>query len=148
MCRPSCVNLKPQDVVHDRAMTDEAYVPVPFLKHLIDPQEWIHALATLDVCAIPKPIRFCDSDGYDITPIMMMDDRLQKKPSQEDFFDANNAMVLPLHMIRVYLDSLDDDYSANQYSDYAREEYFDSVEEECSEPENITRNIVLTICSA
>ena len=79
---------------------------------------------------------------------MMMDDRMQKKPSQEEFFDAKNDMVLPLHMIRVYLNSSDDDYSDDQYSDYAREEYFDSVEEECSEPENITRNIVLTICSA
>ena len=134
MCIPSCVDMKPKDVVHDRVMTDEAYVPVPFPKHQIEPQEWIHALATLDVCAIPKPTRFCDSDGYDITPIMMMDVLKQKEPSPKEFYDAENEMVLPIHMIKVNLDSLDEDHYEEQYLDY--------VEEECSEPKNVEKNIV------
>ena len=58
MCSTSCMGLKLEQVVHDRVITDEAYIPVPFSEHLIDPQEWVHALATLTVCAMPKPINF------------------------------------------------------------------------------------------
>ena len=54
MCIPSYIDLKLEDVVHDRVMMDEAYILVLFLEHLINPQEWIHALTTLDVCVIPK----------------------------------------------------------------------------------------------
>ena len=59
---------------------------------------------------IPKPTRFCDSDGYDITPIMMMDVLKQKEPSLEEFYDAEYEMVIPIHMIKVNLDSLDEDH--------------------------------------
>ena len=72
ICGTSCKNLKPEDVVIDRSVTDEAYVTLPFLKHLIDPQEWIHVLATLSICALPKQTQFCDSNGYDIIPIRMI----------------------------------------------------------------------------
>ena len=30
MCKPSCVGLNPEDVMHERVMEDEAYVLVPF----------------------------------------------------------------------------------------------------------------------
>ena len=72
VCGTSCKNLKPEDVVIDRSVTDEAYVPLPFPEHLIDPQEWIHVLATLSICALPKQTQFCDSEGYDIIPIQMI----------------------------------------------------------------------------
>ena len=72
ICRTSCKNLKPEDVVINRSVTDEAYVPLPFLEHLIDPQEWIHVLATLSICALPTQTQFCDLDGYDIIPIRMI----------------------------------------------------------------------------
>lgn len=134
MCIPSCVDLKPKDVVHDRVMTDEVYVLVPFPKHLINPQEWIHALATLDVCAFPKQTRFCDPDGYDIIPILMMDFLKQKEPSKEEFYDVENEMVLPIHMIKVYPNSLDEDYNEEQYLDYIDEEY--------SKTKKVKRNIV------
>ena len=72
MCSISCMGLKHEEVVHNRVIMDEAYIPVPFPKHLIDPQEWVHALATLTVCAMPMPIKFCDADDYDIAPILMI----------------------------------------------------------------------------
>ena len=34
MCSTSCMGLKPEQVVHDRVITDEAYIPVPFPKTL------------------------------------------------------------------------------------------------------------------
>ena len=43
-------------------------------------------------------------------------------------------MVLPIHMIKVNLDSLDEDHYEEQYLDY--------VEEECSKPKNVEKNIV------
>ena len=36
MCSTSCIGLKPEDVVHDKVITDEAYIPMHFLEHLID----------------------------------------------------------------------------------------------------------------
>ena len=51
---------------------DEAYIPVPFSEHLIDPQEFHDILATLDVCTLPRPTQFCDPDGNDIIPIRML----------------------------------------------------------------------------
>ena len=110
-------------MVHDRAMMDDGYVFIPFPKHQIDPQEWIHALSTLDVCALPKLARFCDQDGYDIIPIQMMDVFKPKENSPEEFYDAKNEMVLPIHMLKVYLDSSNDDYNEEQYLDYVEEEY-------------------------
>ena len=51
---------------------DEAYIPVPFREHLIDPQEFHDVLATLDICALPRPTQFCDPEGNDIIPIRMI----------------------------------------------------------------------------
>ena len=92
MCSPSCVDLKPQDVVHDRVMMDEAYVWLSFLEHLLEPQEWIHALSTLDVCALPNQTKFYDLNGYNIIHIRMMNASRQKEHSKEDFHDAMSEM--------------------------------------------------------
>ena len=75
-------------------MTDEVYVYVPmsFPEHLLEPQEWIHVLSTLDVCAFPKQTKFCDPDGYDIIPIRMKNASRQKEPSKEEFHDAMREM--------------------------------------------------------
>ena len=35
-------------------------------------QEWMHILATIDTCAISPSTRFCDEEGYDVGPIMMI----------------------------------------------------------------------------
>ena len=94
MCSTSCMGLKPEQVVHDRVITDEAYIPVPFSEHLIDPQEWVHALATLTVCAMPKPIKFCDEDGYDVVPILMITTQQTEGPSSEEFYEPNNDVLL------------------------------------------------------
>ena len=75
-------------------ITDEAYVPVPFSEHLIDPQEWVHALATLTVCAMPKPIKFCDEEGYDVIPILMIHAQQTQGPSMEEFYEPNNDVLL------------------------------------------------------
>ena len=95
ICGASCKDLNPSDAVIDRSVTDDAYVPLPFPEHLIDPQEWIHVLATLSTCALPKQTQFCDPDGYDI---------------------------IPIRMIRVYLDS--DDTSSDH--DGSMEEYYET----------------------
>ena len=63
-----------------------------------------------------------------------MDVLKQKEHSPEEFYDVENEMVLQIHMIKVYLDSSDEDHYEEQYSNY--------VEEECSEPKNVEKNIV------
>ena len=51
---------------------DDAYVPIPFPEEKMEPLEWKHVLATLDVCTLSHGIKFCDEDGYDIVPIRML----------------------------------------------------------------------------
>lgn len=51
---------------------DEAYIPIPFQEEELEPVEWNHVLATLDVCTLNHGIKFCDEDGYDIIPIKMV----------------------------------------------------------------------------
>ena len=35
-------------------------------------QEWMHILATIDTCALPSAISFCDEEGYDVVPIRVV----------------------------------------------------------------------------
>ena len=51
---------------------DEAYFPTPFPEHKMEPLEWPHCLATIDVSTLNHGIKFCDEDGYDIVPIPMV----------------------------------------------------------------------------
>ena len=51
---------------------DEAYIPAPFEEEELEPVEWSHVLAALDVCSLNHGIKFCDEDGYDIIPIIMV----------------------------------------------------------------------------
>lgn len=51
---------------------DEAYVPIPFSEEKLEPLQWKHVLATLDVCTLNHGIKFCDEEGYDIVPICMV----------------------------------------------------------------------------
>ena len=77
MCGASyrSIEIRPKECARAKEIREtweQSYVPMPFLGHLIDPLEWIHILATLDVSLVPKPIQFCDEDGYDIVPIRML----------------------------------------------------------------------------
>lgn len=38
ICEDSCKNLQLEDIVIDWCEMDEAYVPMPFFKHKLDPQ--------------------------------------------------------------------------------------------------------------
>ena len=51
---------------------DEAYFPTPFPEHKMEPLEWPHCLATIDVSTLNHGIKLCDEDGYDIVPICMV----------------------------------------------------------------------------
>ena len=70
------------------SISNQFYVPQPFPKHLIDPLEWTHVLATLSTCALPKPIQFCDPDGYDIVPIRMLQPVMGQKLLGEQFYET------------------------------------------------------------
>ena len=55
-----------------RDVMDEAYVPIPYPEEKFEPVEWLHCLATLDVCTMNHGTKFCDANGYDIVPIRMI----------------------------------------------------------------------------
>ena len=48
---------------------NEDYVPQPFFYHYFDSHVWMHVLATIVICALPKKTQICDEKGYDIVPI-------------------------------------------------------------------------------
>lgn len=50
----------------------EEYISQPFPKDDIDPYEWSHTLATLDVCALPPMTKFCDEDGYEVVLVRVV----------------------------------------------------------------------------
>ena len=84
--------LGPEESVIVRKEQELLYIPLPFPEHLIDPQEWVHVLATLTTCALPKPTKCCDEDGYDIIPIRMIRANEENEPSQEEFYEAKEEM--------------------------------------------------------
>ena len=50
-----------QEEAKERNLSDDYYIPKPFLEDQFEPLEWSHILATLDVCTnehISTP--FCD----------------------------------------------------------------------------------------
>jgi len=62
--------LKENRRLTDEALLDKEYMPSPFPEHLLfDDHEWMHILASLDTCTIPRGPQFCDEDGNDIIPI-------------------------------------------------------------------------------
>lgn len=100
VCGALCKGLKPEDVVIDRSIPDKAYVPLPFLEHQLDPQEWIHALATLSICALPKKTKFCDPYGYDIIPIRMITP-VDGPKDEENEHQKEEAYILQEDMVLV-----------------------------------------------
>lgn len=86
ICSTSYKDLKPEDVIINTSMKDKAYVPLPFLDHLLYLQEWFHALLTLSVCALPKLTRFCDLDGYDIIHIQIIIPTLGSKKNEKETY--------------------------------------------------------------
>ena len=94
MCGASnrSIEMEPEDTARARKQQELLYVPLPFPEHLIDPQEWVHVLAALTTCALPKPTKFCDEDGYDIIPIRMIGSILGNEPSHEEFYEVKEEM--------------------------------------------------------
>ena len=74
MCGASdCESLVQQEEMVERAIEDPFYMPEPFPEEMLEPFEWGHILATLDVCANEAtPTKFCDELGNQIMPILMM----------------------------------------------------------------------------
>ncbi|RYA40215.1 hypothetical protein DD606_25715 [Enterobacter cloacae complex sp. GF14B] len=75
MCGAShCGSLRREECVLERAIEDKEYIPKPFPEDALEPLEWEHILATLDVCTITdSPItKVCDKEGYDVLPYYMV----------------------------------------------------------------------------
>ena len=77
----------------DRVVQDEAYIPLPFPKHLVDDHEWMQILATVDICTIPRSTQFCDENGNDIVPICMVN-RIQAQSQIEDSRCVEHAITI------------------------------------------------------
>ena len=57
----------------ERAIEYPFYMPKPFPEEVLEPFEWGHILATLDVCTNETtPTKFCDEFGSKVMPILMM----------------------------------------------------------------------------
>ena len=56
-----------------KEVLNEYYMPCPFFEDLMEPLEWIHSLATLDTSVVRSGAKFCDVEGYDAHPFLMID---------------------------------------------------------------------------
>ena len=72
MCKTSNKSIHPDGSDCYRDVMDEAYILVPCSEHIFEPEEYLHILATLDVCVLPHSTQFSDPDGYNIVPIRMV----------------------------------------------------------------------------
>ena len=96
MCGTSCrsIEIGIQESAEAKRVREQPYVPLLFPEHLIDPQEWVHVLATLTTCALPKSTKFCDEDGYDIVPVRMLGTIKGNEPSLEEFYEAREELCM------------------------------------------------------
>ena len=51
---------------------DGTYMPYPCKEECFEPLKWPHVLSTINVSVLPKPIKFCTPQGYDIQPFLMI----------------------------------------------------------------------------
>ena len=53
------------DNKYQQGFNDEVYILEPFPKDKLEPLEWTHILATLDVCTNEGvPTQFCEKESY------------------------------------------------------------------------------------
>ena len=60
MCGASKASMVTNGLEWCRDVMDEAYVPIPYPEEKFEPVEWLHCLATLDVCMVNHGTKFCD----------------------------------------------------------------------------------------
>ena len=72
MCNASRTSLRPDGSEWCKDVMDGTYMPYPCKEECFEPLEWPHVLSTIDVCVLPKPIKFCTLEGYDIQPFLMI----------------------------------------------------------------------------
>ena len=66
-----------QEETRERELSDDYYIPKPFLEDLFEPFEQCHILAMLDVCTNEAiSTQFCDKEGYDVAPFCMVQSKL------------------------------------------------------------------------
>ena len=94
MCSTSCMGLKPEEVVHDRVITDEAYIPVPFLKTLNLSTRMGACISYFNYLCNAQANKNFDEDGYDVVPILMIATQQEEEPSHEEFYEPKNDILL------------------------------------------------------
>ena len=72
MCGASKASIRNDGSESCREVLSESYVPIPNLEETIEPFEWLHVLATLDVRKVHHGTKFCDLEVYDLVPIQMV----------------------------------------------------------------------------
>ena len=109
----------------DRAVQDEAYIPIPFPVHLVDDHEWMQILATIDTCTIPRGTQFCDESGNDIVPICMVNIR-HSKLNIKEAWSIEDAITFS------DISSTEEDYLTYKHSElgYTNEHNEDSTDDD------------------
>ena len=72
ICGASKASMLTNGIEWRKEVTDDAFVPIPYLEEKFEPNEWAHCLATIDVSALNHGTKSCDEDEYNIVPIQMI----------------------------------------------------------------------------
>ena len=98
----------------DRLINIKDYIPIPFPEDDIDPYEWIHTLATMDVCALPPQTQFCDEEGYEIVPVRVV---TVVQGCENEFSNPESSTLLKMDRTDVSIVDLSTDESDYPYLD-------------------------------
>ena len=111
---------------------DEAYIPILFQEEELEPVEWNHVLATLDVCTLNHGIKFCDEDGYDIIPIRMVrvldQEESVNQPASRERFHQDEVSIEDLSEGMNAI--ADDELEEHDHSDTGSDDDFEVPESE------------------
>ena len=125
----------------DRLINIKDYIPIPFPEDDIDPYEWNHTLATMDVCALPPQTQFCDEEGYEIVPVRVV---TVVQGSEIEFSNPESSTLLKMDRTDVSIVDLSTDESDYPYLDldtagYINESDLDSYGDDIVSEEELAK---------
>ena len=101
-----------------KEVENDAFVPVPYPEEKLNPVEWAHCLASIDVCSLNHGTNFCDEEGYDVVPIQMVqmvNSDLNEEVTQErEKFHHEEVSIKDLSLAK----SADDEFCGEDLDEY------------------------------
>ena len=114
MCGASQATMLTDGSEWRKEVENDKFILVPYPEEKFEPVKWAHCLATIDVSTLNHGIKFCDGEGYDIVPILMVaivnDDRVESNPLEKERYHREEVSVEDLPLAK----SADDEFCGDE----------------------------------